>query len=272
MIQAPHLVVVSGETSFHGTFRMRFCRFYLISCRTATVDPPATPMKQSKHRRGRISDPGVRPTNIKPPRLTIVPHPIMMAASNATPLSDESGFTAGPTTIATESAVSERGRRRARRLLGSIVPENGPSETSEVSSPKDSETCLNTDTTFTLPTAQPALSVPMSTDTSAVSRDEDTTFDLGSHLANTSCSKTARQNKKAKRFVGEEKDLLADSRGFLIYPKAVHNTAKHSGIHRLTQQAFVRLSHIARLSEEGTIEDGTLVWVCGILLSLARSS
>jgi hypothetical protein len=73
-------------------------------------------------------------------------------------------------------------------------------------------------------------------------------------------NKTSKAAKKVKPTrAQQEKELEMDSRGFLIYPKAPLNGPKR--IHPLARDAFTRMSQTTRLPEEGSIEDGTLVWV-----------
>ncbi|KNE98684.1 hypothetical protein PSTG_08053 [Puccinia striiformis f. sp. tritici PST-78] len=80
-----------------------------------------------------------------------------------------------------------------------------------------------------------------------------------SHKNSSKPSATTVTHKKVKPTrAQQERELEKDERGFIIYPRAPHNSAKR--VHPLARDAFTRMSQSTRLAETGTIEDGTLVW------------
>ncbi|KAI8445779.1 hypothetical protein BY996DRAFT_1828362 [Phakopsora pachyrhizi] len=76
----------------------------------------------------------------------------------------------------------------------------------------------------------------------------------------TSKTKSSGGSKKSKKSRPQQPlDIVYDSNGFRIYPRATSSSKKFP-VHPLARQAFQRLSNTTRVPDEGYIEDGTLVW------------
>ncbi|KAG0148574.1 hypothetical protein CROQUDRAFT_90071 [Cronartium quercuum f. sp. fusiforme G11] len=250
----------------------------------STADPPVSPgPRNSKRCKDRTSDLGVRPTSphTNPQRLTLVQRPRRPSMgpqnshSHKIPPIDERRIIEAATISKLDVAMGEARLERTKPLISTLVTEDGSSDLSEVSSPNAVDSSADAKVSGDQLPPEPVQSAVMEIDSSGQIQ-EDPKMDFSSgrprfaratsqpihkpSRVSTSAS-VPSSTKKAKRFKGEEKDLPIDSRGFYIYPKAVHNSStKHGGIHPLASQAFVRLSQKTRIPEEGPIEDATLVW------------
>ncbi|KAI8449830.1 hypothetical protein BY996DRAFT_6418015 [Phakopsora pachyrhizi] len=79
----------------------------------------------------------------------------------------------------------------------------------------------------------------------------------------TSKTKSSGGSKKSKKSRPQQPlDIVYDSNGFRIYPRATSSSKKFP-VHPLARQAFQRLSNTTRVPDEGYIEDGTLAKVPG---------
>ncbi|EHS64083.1 uncharacterized protein PGTG_20786 [Puccinia graminis f. sp. tritici CRL 75-36-700-3] len=183
---------------------------------------------------------------LKPVRLTLHHHPPIDQDTSA----EASTSNCNPTGFSTNNQD-----RTFRAPASSAGDESGSSELSKSPSPSldhtnSPEGNLNNsvEAQISLEAAQEECQVEMD--------DKDA---LEAPCNGQKASKTSKAAKKVKPTrAQQEKELEMDSRGFLIYPKAPQNGAKR--IHPLARDAFTRMSQATRLPEEGSIEDGTLVW------------
>lgn len=250
------------------------------SSRRSTLEPPGTPaLRQSKRRKGRISDPGVRPnspsTRQQRPALTNRPREFSLdnAKHRTSHSLDETRALNGLLMLDTELQTGRLGDQIINSLTDSLVTEEGSSDLSEAPSPDPSHPIVDSSAEAsqvavppTVPDAmdmsEPTLSVDAPTVITPTTRSQLTRASsqpINKPSKRSTSNKGSQSNpKKNQRYKGEEKDLPRNEHGFYIYPRAVHNSNKN-GIHHLAGRAFSRLSRLTRL-KEGPVPDGTLVW------------